>query len=71
METVSEKMRYYKINTDALRDNNYWVKLVNDIRNSLSKQPSLDNKILVIKLQDVVNDDVTMIPKLEYHEENV
>jgi hypothetical protein len=44
--------------------------MVNDIKSSLLKEGSLNNKVLVIKLQDVVNDDTTMIPKLEFYKEN-
>jgi hypothetical protein len=44
--------------------------MVNDIKSSLFKEGSLNNKVLVIKLQDVVNDDTTMIPKLEFYKEN-
>ena len=63
-------MRYYNITNADLNNNNYWNRMVNDIKSSLLKEGSLNNKVLVIKLQDVVNDDTTMIPKLEFYKEN-
>lgn len=70
MVSVSENMKYFKINKDIINNSDYWNKLVNSVRSSLLSEPTLENKVLVIKLQDVINDDVSMIPKLEFHKEN-
>jgi hypothetical protein len=66
---VSEIMRYFKINKNDINNNDYWNKVVNTIRYSLSREHTLEDKILVIKLQDVTADDSSMIPKLEFHKE--
>lgn len=63
-------MRYYKITKNNINNNDYWTRIVNDIRNSLSKVETLEDKILVIRLQDVANDDTSLIPKLEFREQN-
>lgn len=59
-------MLYYKINKKDLTDNNFWIKFVHSLQSSLSQEESFENKILVVKLQDVNNDNNTMIPKLEH-----
>ena len=69
MVVVSEIMRYFKISKNNINDNNYWNKIVKNLRNSLMQQSNLDNKILVVKIQDIITDDSTMIPKLEFHKE--
>jgi len=66
---VSENMRYFKIDKNNINDSNYWNKIIKDLHSSLMQQPELDNKILVIKLQDITIDDSSMIPKLEFHME--
>ncbi len=63
---VSEIMVYYKISKSNINDQVFWTKLVSSLQHSLLKQQSLENKILVVKLQDITNDDHTMIPKLEH-----
>lgn len=62
-------MRYFKVDKNTINDPNYWNQIVKDLHSSLMQQPDLDNKILVIKLQEVTNDDSSMIPKLEFHME--
>jgi hypothetical protein len=59
-------MRYYSINKNDINNSNYWNRIIQDLHRSLSQFETLENKILVIKLQDVVSEDNTMIPKLEY-----
>ena len=59
-------MIFCKINQEDINNNNYWNKLVNSLRAKLSQQKDLNNKILVIRLQEINRDDDTMIPKLEY-----
>ena len=49
-----------------INDINFWNKLVNDLRNFLIKFPDTQNKILTINLREIVNDDTSLIPKLEY-----
>lgn len=63
---VSEIMVYYKITSENFNDNNFWIKFVTDIRKQLSSQQSLDNKILVVRLQDIIHETNELIPKLEY-----
>jgi hypothetical protein len=63
---VSEIMRYFKINKNDINDMNYWNRIIKDLHSSLIKQQDLDNKILVVKLQEITSDDNNMIPKLEY-----
>jgi hypothetical protein len=59
-------MIFCKINQEDINNNNYWNKLVNSLRAKLSQQKDLNNKILVIRLQEINRDDDAMIPKLEY-----
>lgn len=59
-------MRYYSINKNDINNSNYWNRIIQDLHRSLSQFETLENKILVIKLQDVVSEDNTMIPKLEH-----
>jgi hypothetical protein len=59
-------MLYYKINKKDLTDYYFWIKFVHSLQSSLSQEESFENKILVVKLQDVNNDNNTMIPKLEH-----
>lgn len=59
-------MRYYKINRNYINDQYFWSKFVSDLQHSLLQQESFENKILVVKLQHITNDDSTMIPKLEH-----
>lgn len=66
MVVVSQIMRYYKVNSENINTDHFWIRLISDIKRSLVKQQTLDNKILVIKLQEVSADDNTMIPKLEH-----
>lgn len=66
MVVVSEIMRYFKINKNDINDMNYWNRIIKDLHSSLVKQHNLDNKILVVKLQEITSDDNNMIPKLEY-----
>ncbi len=66
MVVVSEIMRYFKINKNDINDMNYWNRIIKDLHSSLIKQQDLDNKILVVKLQEITSDDNNMIPKLEY-----
>jgi len=70
MVSVSEIMKYFKINKDNINNNDYWNRIVNTIRYSLSREQTLEDKILVFKLQEVTIDDSSMIPKLEFHEKN-
>ena len=64
MVVVSDFMRYYKLSKDKLNDQHFWLRLVSDLQHSLSKQQSIEDKIMVVKLQDIVCDDSTIIPKL-------
>jgi hypothetical protein len=66
MGTVSENMIYINLQNININDDSVWIKLINQIKHSLSLEPSLQNKVLVVKIQDVVCDDSTMIPKLEH-----
>lgn len=66
MVTVSENILYLKLENIDMNNQNFWTKFVNDIRYSLSKIPDPDNKIMVIKIQNVAYDSDSMIPKLEY-----
>lgn len=59
-------MLYFSVNKNNINDNNYWMKIVHNMQQCLINEQSLDNKILVIRLQDITNDDNTMIPKLEH-----
>jgi len=59
-------MIYCKINQEDINNNNYWNKLVNSLRATLSQQKDLTNKIIVIRLQEINRDDDAMIPKLEF-----
>jgi|688.fasta_scaffold247749_3 hypothetical protein len=66
MGTVSENMLYINLSKINIHDDSVWIKFINQIKHSLSIQPSLENKIMVVKIQDVTSDDSTMIPKLEH-----
>ena len=66
MVVISEIMRYYKIDNNLINDSNYWNKIVKDLHQTLSQQSNLENKIMVISLQNITTDDTNMIPKLEY-----
>lgn len=66
MGTVSEFMLYYNIENINLNDNNYFMKMINEIRNSIVKTQDRTNKILVVKIQDVTSEDSNIIPKLEH-----
>ena len=66
MVVVSEIMIYSKISQDKIKDQNFWIRLVSSLQNKLSHLESLDNKVLVVKLEHITNDDNTMIPKLEH-----
>lgn len=63
---VSEIMIYSKISQDKIQDQNFWIRLISTLQNKLSHIDSLDNKVLVVKLEHITNDDNTMIPKLEH-----
>lgn len=63
-------MLYFNINKNHINDHQYLTRIIQSIQRSLAQQQTLDNKILVIKLQDIINNDVSMIPKLEFHTEN-
>ena len=66
MVVVSEIMIYSKISQDKIQDQNFWIRLISTLQNKLSHIDSLDNKVLVVKLEHITNDDNTMIPKLEH-----
>jgi hypothetical protein len=59
-------MIYYNINNIDVNDENTFIKMVNKIRNLIVKHRSGNDKILVISVQEIIGDDSTMIPKLEY-----
>lgn len=63
---VSEIMIYSKISQDKIQDQNFWIRFISTLQNKLSHLDSLDNKVLVVKLEHITNDDNTMIPKLEH-----
>ena len=63
---VSEIMIYSKISQNKINDQNFWIRLVSSLQNKLSHIDSLDDKVLVVKLEHITNDDNTMIPKLEH-----
>jgi hypothetical protein len=62
-------MFYYKINKNNLTDNNFWIKFVHDLQSSLMKEESFENKILVIKLQNITNDNNNLIPKITHQQQ--
>ena len=66
MVVVSEIMIYSKISQDKIKDQNFWIRFISTLQNKLSHLDSLDNKVLVVKLEHITNDDNTMIPKLEH-----
>lgn len=66
MVVVSEIMIYSKISQDKIQDQNFWIRFISTLQNKLSHLDSLDNKVLVVKLEHITNDDNTMIPKLEH-----
>ena len=66
MVVVSEIMIYSKISQDKIKDQNFWIRLISSLQNKLSHIDSLDDKVLVVKLEHITNDDNTMIPKLEH-----
>ena len=66
MVVVSEIMIYSKISQDKIQDQNFWIRFISTLQNKLSHIDSLDNKVLVVKLEHITNDDNTMIPKLEH-----
>lgn len=41
-------------------------KIIRSIQQLLNSQQSLDNKVLVIKIENIISDNTEMIPKLEY-----
>jgi hypothetical protein len=49
-----------------ISDDYFWIKVVNEVKYHLDTQAALENKVLVIKLQDVVHEDSQAIPKLEF-----
>lgn len=60
---VSEIMLYFKL--EDIKTDNDLMKIINKIKHSLSKIQDPLNKILVVKIQEITEDDSTMIPKLE------
>jgi hypothetical protein len=59
-------MVYYKLDNVNIRDDYFWMKVVGDMKYHLSSQTNLNNKILIVKIQEISSDDTTMIPKLEF-----
>ena len=66
MVVVSEIMIYSKISQNKINDQNFWIRLVSSLQNKLSHLDSLDDKVLVVKLEHITNEDNTMILKLEH-----
>lgn len=63
---VSEIMLYFKVDKNSINSPIFWQKLVASLQHSLQNQQTLENQILVIKLQNIMQEDNAMIPKLEY-----
>ena len=61
---VSENMLYFKL--ENINTNYFWNNIVSQLQHSLSKEKTLENKIMVIKLQDIVNDNNNLIPMIEH-----
>jgi hypothetical protein len=61
---VSKIMLYFKL--DNINNDHFWLRVIEETRHSLSQQDNLQNKIMVIKLQEIINDDTTMIPKITH-----
>jgi hypothetical protein len=57
-------MIYCKL--ENINNEHYWMKLIHNLKRYLSSQTNLQNKILILKIQEIVSDDSTMIPKLEF-----
>lgn len=57
-------MLYFKL--DNINNDHFWLRVIEETRHSLSQQDNLQNKIMVIKLQEIINDDTTMIPKITH-----
>lgn len=64
MVVVSKIMLYFKL--DNINNDHFWLRVIEETRHSLSQQDNLQNKIMVIKLQEIINDDTTMIPKITH-----
>ena len=64
MVVVSENMLYFKL--ENINTNYFWNNIVSQLQHSLSKEKTLENKIMVIKLQDIVNDNNNLIPMIEH-----
>jgi hypothetical protein len=59
-------MIYYNINNIDINDENTFIKMITKIRNLIIKHRSEGDRILVISVQEIISDDSTMIPKLQY-----
>lgn len=57
------EMIYYNLSN---RTEIHLDKMMRSIQQLLSSQQSLENKVLVIKIQNIISDNNEMIPKLEH-----
>lgn len=55
----------YKLNNLDFSNQAGVMRLLNSIKKIYDNFPDKENKVLVIKIQDIVCDDSNMIPKLE------
>lgn len=61
---VSEIMLYFKL--EDIKSDHDLMNVITKIKHSLSKIPDPQNLIMTITIRSIVNDDSTMIPKLEH-----
>ena len=61
---VSEIMLYFKL--DNINNDQDLMKIITKIKHSLSKISDPQNLVMTVTIRSIVNDDSTMIPKLEH-----
>lgn len=64
MVVVSEIMLYFKL--DNIKSDQDLMKIIGKIKHSLASIQDPSNKIMIVQIQPITNDDNTMIPKLEH-----
>lgn len=57
-------MLYFKL--ENIKSDEDLIKIISQIKHSLGNISDPSNKVLVVKIQEIVSDDSTMIQKLEY-----
>jgi hypothetical protein len=61
---VSEIMLYFKL--DNINNDQDLMKIITKIKHSLSKISDPQNLVMTVTIRSIVDDDSTMIPKLEH-----